>query len=74
MFLLGMAARIILVVLLAPMTQGEWFVPFIDNFVSDPSIDPWSSHLAAGGDALAFPYGPVMWLLLLPGTVLGAVG
>lgn len=69
-----MAARIILVIFLAPVTQGEWFVPFIDNFIGDPSIDPWRSHLAAGGNVLAFPYGPVMWLLLLPGTALGALG
>jgi uridine kinase len=69
-----MAVRIILVVFLAPVTQGEWFVPFIDNFINDPNIDPWSSHLAADGDVLAFPYGPVMWLLLLPGAVLGAIG
>jgi uridine kinase len=69
-----MAVRIILVVFLAPATQSEWFVPFIDNFINDPNIDPWSSHLAADGNVLAFPYGPVMWLLLLPFTILGAIG
>ncbi len=73
-FLFGMAVRIILIVLLAPATQGEWFVPFIDNFINNPSIDPWRSHLDDNGNVLAFPYGPVMWLLLLPGTLLGALG
>ena len=31
-------------------------------------------HLDAGGDPLAFPYGPVMWLFLLPLSAIGAVG
>ena len=74
LFLFGMAVRIILIVFLAPVTQGEWFVPFIDNFINNPSIDPWNSHLDVNGNMLAFPYGPVMWLLLLPGTILGALG
>ena len=74
LFLFGMAVRIILIVFLAPVTQGEWFVPFIDNFINNPSIDPWNSHLDGNGNMLAFPYGPVMWLLLLPGTILGALG
>jgi len=73
-FLFGMAMRIILIVFLAPVTQAEWFVPFIDNFINNPSIDPWNSHLLHGGNVLAFPYGPVMWLLLLPGTILGTIG
>ena len=73
-FLFGMAVRIILIVFLSPATQGEWFVPFIDNFINNPSIDPWNSHLDVDGNPLAFPCGPVMWLLLLPGTILGALG
>lgn len=68
-----MLARLLMIVFLAPLTQGEWFVPFIDNFISSPDIDPWRSHLAAGGDVLAFPYGPVMGLLLLPATAVGAL-
>jgi len=72
-FLSGMVVRIILIVFLAPATQGEWFVPFITNFIDNPTIDPWNSHIAAGGDELAFPYGPVMWLTLIPTTALGAL-
>jgi uridine kinase len=73
-FLFGMAVRIILVVFLVPVTQAEWFVPFVDNSINNPSFDPWNSHLLVGGDVLAFPYGPIMWLIVLPGTVLGALG
>ena len=69
-----MAVRVILVIFLAPAIHGEWFVPFIDNFIDNPGIDPWRIHMDTGGNVLAFPYGPVMWLLLLPATALGALG
>jgi len=74
LFLIGVTARVILIGLFAPAIHAEWFVPFLDNFFSDPNIDPWRSHLNAGGDSLAFPYGPVMWLLLLPGAAMGQLG
>ena len=73
-FFLGMAVRVILVIFLAPAIHGDWFVPFIDNFIDNPGIDPWRIHMDTGGNVLAFPYGPVMWLLLLPATALGALG
>ena len=73
LFLLGIAARLILIVFLVPVTHSDWFVPFMENSVNNFSIDPWGSHLDAGGNPLAFPYGPVMWLILLPGTVLGEI-
>jgi uridine kinase len=74
LFLLGLSARVILILFLVPMTHEVWFVPFIDNFIANPDIDPWRSHLASGGNPSAFPYGPVMWLMLLPSTALGALG
>lgn len=73
LFLIGLAARLILIIMIVPVTHGDWFVPFIDNFINNPSIDPWQVHLDAGGHVLAFPYGPVMWLFLLPLTALGAL-
>ena len=73
LFLLGIAARLILIVFLVPVTHSDWFVPFMENSVDNFSIDPWASHLDANGNPLAFPYGPVMWLLLLPTTVLGVL-
>ena len=74
LFLTGIVVRIILVILLAPAIHGDWFVPFFDNFFNNPNIDPWRSHLDASGNPIAFPYGPVMWLLLLPVTALGTLG
>jgi len=74
LFLVGVTARLILIVLFAPAIHADWFVPFLDNFFNDPNIDPWRAHLNAGGDSLAFPYGPMMWLLLLPGVALGELG
>ena len=74
LFLIGVTARLILIGLFAPAIHADWFVPFLDNFFSDPNIDPWRSHLNAGGDSLAFPYGPLMWLLLLPGAAMGQLG
>ena len=74
LFLIGLAIRLFLVILLAPAIHDEWFVPFFNNFFGDVSVDPWRSHLNADGDVLAFPYGPIMWLLLLPGAVIGQLG
>ncbi|WP_218585497.1 MULTISPECIES: hypothetical protein [Pseudomonas] len=34
------------------------------------SLDPWSDWLYQGGAASAFPYGYVMWLVLLPASML----
>ena len=73
MFLLGIAARLILIVFLVPVTHSDWFLPFMENSVSNLSINPWASHIDAGGNPLAFPYGPIMWIVLLPGTLLGEV-
>jgi len=74
LFLAGIAVRLILIIFFAPAIHDDWFVPFMDNFLNNPGIDPWRIHLDAGGDPLAFPYGPVMWLFLLPLSAIGAVG
>jgi len=57
---LAVVLRLVLAMTLVPEIQSVWFVPFFDNLVNHPSIDPWQSYLNAGGDAEAFPYGPVM--------------
>jgi len=74
LFLVGIAVRLILIIFFAPAIHDDWFVPFMDNFLNNPGIDPWRIHFDAGGDPLAFPYGPVMWLLLLPLSAIGAIG
>ncbi|RDZ26739.1 hypothetical protein [Lysobacter silvisoli] len=70
-FRVGLLLRLALIVLLVPKIQQEWFLPFLDHAIGTPSLDPWSSFLAAGGSALAYPYGPVMLLAHLPGALLG---
>jgi uridine kinase len=52
--------RVALVVLLVPAIQAVWFAPFVDAQLRSPSLDPWGSWLSDGGDAAAFPYGPLM--------------
>lgn len=72
-FRAGLLLRIAAVVLLVPQIQHDWFVPFLAHAVAEPGLDPWSSFLAAGGTALAYPYGPVMLLAHLPGVLPGAL-
>lgn len=67
-FGLGLALRLALLVLVVPRTQETWFLPFLESFLVQPSIDPWGTFLAAGGSAKAFPYGPMMLLAFLPLT------
>lgn len=70
-FRAGLLLRALLIVLLVPKIQQQWFLPFLDHAIRFPSLDPWSSFLAAGGTPLAYPYGPVMLLAHAPGSVLG---
>jgi uridine kinase len=73
LFQAGLAIRLVLIGWVVPQTSAIWFVPFLKGAVWTPSIDPWSAHLAAGGDPMAFPYGPVMYLFMAPGAVLGTL-
>jgi uridine kinase len=60
----GFATRVAIIVILVPTVQTVWFVPFFENAIATPSIDPWGTFLAAGGDPRAFPYGPVMFAVM----------
>lgn len=73
LFRAGLAAKLALVLLAAPEVQSTWFVPFIQFWIAAPGLDPWTDFLRAGGDPLAFPYGPVMFLAHLPPVLLGTV-
>ena len=73
-FRFGLLLKIGLAVVLVPVIQKTWFIPFLRNAIAHPSLDPWSSFLGAGGNVMAYPYGPVMLLAHLPGTLLGALG
>ncbi|MDA8691941.1 hypothetical protein N9M18_02295 [Candidatus Pseudothioglobus singularis] len=65
-FQLGLVIKLFLVFFLLPDIQTEWFVPFITSWLESPSILPWSGHLNSGGDAIAFPYGIIMFVAYLP--------
>jgi len=69
-FVLPLFAKILCVILVMPEIHATWFVPFVHDFIQSPSVVPWDTFLAAGGDRLAFPYGPVMLLALVPGVAL----
>ena len=69
LFFAGLALRLLLIVLVLPHAETVWYLPFLNNSVSQPGLDPWQSFLAAGGDSAAFPYGYVMWLVFLPLTL-----
>ena len=69
-FLIGLTVRLILL-FFVPETHSNWFTPFLNNSILGNTLDPWSSHVAASGSLLAFPYGIVMYIMLLPGMLLG---
>jgi uridine kinase len=71
LFQIGIVIKLVFILTLMPTIQHEWFIPFIVGWVENPTILPWSGHLATDGDPLAFPYGPVMFIFHLPTTALG---
>ena len=73
LFRIGIVIKIVLIIALMPTIQQEWFIPFIVSWIENPTILPWSGHLATGGDPLAFPYGAVMFVFHLPTTAIGWV-
>jgi uridine kinase len=72
LFWLGLGLRLASVVFFVPAVQERLFVPFLRATLLSPSLDPWSHSLALGGDPIAFPYGPAMYLAHVP-TVLPGV-
>jgi len=71
LFRLGIAVKLVLIFFLLPNIQQEWFIPFIVNWIENPTILPWASYLKSGGESLAFPYGPIMFISHLPTTIVG---
>lgn len=69
MFLIGLAVRVILIILTMPIAVMEWYVPFLDVSTATFTLDPWSAWVSADGAPDAFPYGSAMWLALLPITL-----
>lgn len=71
-FLCGLVLRVAAVCLLVPDVQQTWFVDFVRHTVGR-FPDPWTIHIGAGGDPLAFPYGVAMYAVLAPLTAVGAL-
>jgi uridine kinase len=73
-FQLGLVVRVGLILLVSPATHQHWFAPFVEHGLQGEFFDPWTSHLNAGGDSRAFPYGWTMFAVLAtPTLVLGAM-
>jgi uridine kinase len=70
-FHLGIIIKIVLIIALMPTIQQEWFIPFIVNWIENPTTLPWSGYMLSDGDQLAFPYGVIMFISVLPGTAIG---
>lgn len=73
-FLLGLLVRLALIFFMLespPVT--EWYAPFLQNSINNPSLDPWTTWINHGGSPLAFPYGYAMWILFIPGLLLGHI-
>jgi uridine kinase len=58
--------RIILGLVFIPSVQNNLFAPFLLAGLNSP-LDPWSHWLHLNGRSDAFPYGPIMFLLIEPG-------
>jgi uridine kinase/Gpi18-like mannosyltransferase len=60
--ILALLVRFCFILFLVPELHVELFSPFIQNFINEPTLDPWQSWLDNGGQSDAFPYGPMMLL------------
>ncbi len=70
LFLLGLLIRILALVWIQPKASVEWYAPFLELSTAQFKLDPWQTYLSQGGQSNAFPYGYVMWIALLPLTLL----
>jgi len=60
-----------MIVIFVPEIQQELFVPFVVNWIENPTTLPWLENMSSGGNPISFPYGPVMFIAHLPTTLLG---
>ena len=73
LFQIGFIFKATLIILLLPISQQEWFLPFIVSWIEKPMSLPWTGYLSSGGDPLSFPYGLVMFIVHLPTTFIGLI-
>lgn len=66
-FYIGLAVRFAAIALVAaPAPIVQWYAPFVADFLSFPTLDPWAHWLSSGGTNQAFPYGIGMLAVLSP--------
>jgi uridine kinase len=66
LFLLGLAIRLTLILIIAPIAVSDWYGPFLNASIVHFTPDPWTVWRNSGGTPVAFPYGYAMWLGFLP--------
>lgn len=72
LYILGIIIRFAAIYLIIPKTHQEWFLPFMENALQGNIFNPWHTYLShKSATPLAFPYGIVMYILLLPGLLVG---
>jgi len=71
LFMVGLAARLLLVIFAQPLIQDRYVLPFIETTVRHAAIDPWTTFLTTGGGWISFSDTPTTLVLLLPLTALG---
>ena len=69
-FLVGLLIRLGLILVVVRDAASHWYAPFMDATTAHFTLDPWGVFMEHGGSPVAFPYGYVMWLILLPLTLL----
>jgi uridine kinase len=72
-FVLGLAIRIVAILLLVPQMQPNWAAmpPLRVETAELPALEAWAAHPEPPGEGLAFLYGPVMVLLKAPFAAAG---
>jgi len=70
LFLIGLVIKVVFIIFFIPEIQIELFQPFFEFNSNYFSFDPWTSYLASGGSVKAFPYGPIMYYLIMPFAVI----
>jgi len=70
LFFAGVLLRLVMLASVLPYAASHWYVPFLETSILHPGINPWHTFLNSGGTPLAFPYGYMMWIVLLPVSVI----
>lgn len=65
LFWSGLALRLAGIFAFNPTPIHDWFAPFMAHALQFPSFDPWTLFLQVGS-VKVFPYGIVMFVMLLP--------